>query len=226
MKLMSDGLKQEISQYYDLLAFSQFSGDLNQTSRDRLTRGKLISSNYNKVGDRQTGKTSIGLDTIINQQYERVFCVYLPVGQKASQILSVYLTLASRDCMFYTSVLMASASASPLQQFLSVYSGSAICEYFMYLKDLPCFIMFDDLSKHAIAYREIYLLLRRPPGREAYPGEIFYVHSKLLERSAKLLQVNGQGGGSLQGLYITSGFFQLWREQVVRSSCIRSVRSQ
>ena len=99
--------------------------------------------------------------------------------------------------MFYTTVLMASASSSPLQQYMSAYVGCAVCEFFMYLKDLPTFIMYDDLSKHAVSYREIYLLLRRPPGREAYPGEIFYVHSRLLERSAKLLQTGSNGGGSL-----------------------------
>lgn len=117
------------------------------------------------VGDRQTGKTSIGIDTIFNQRYERVFCVYLPIGQKASSILEVFLTLGDRDCMFYTTVLMASASSSPLQQYLSAYTGCAVAEFFMYLKDLPTFIMYDDLSKHAVSYREIYLLLRRPPGK-------------------------------------------------------------
>ena len=149
------------------------------------------------LGDRQTGKTSLGMDTIINQQYENVYCIYVPVGQKASSVLQIFQTLASRNCMAYSSILMASASLSPLQQFLSVYTGNAIAEFFMIQRDLPCFVVFDDLAKHAVSYREIYLLLRRPPGREAYPGEIFYVHSRLLERSAKLLHDGSLGGGSV-----------------------------
>jgi F-type H+-transporting ATPase subunit alpha len=147
------------------------------------------------VGDRQTGKTSIGLDTILNQKYEKVFCVYLPIGQKASSILEVFLALVRRDAIFYLSVLYASGSSSALAQFLCAYTGTALSEFFIYLRELPVFLMLDDLSKHAVAYREIYLLLRRPPGREAYPGEIFFVHSRLLERSAKLSAV--LGGGSL-----------------------------
>jgi len=147
------------------------------------------------VGDRQTGKTSIGLDTILNQKYEKVFCVYLPIGQKASTILEVFLALIRRDAIFYLSVLYASGSSSALGQFLCAYTGTALSEFFIYLRELPVFLMLDDLSKHAVAYREIYLLLRRPPGREAYPGEIFFVHSRLLERSAKLSAV--LGGGSL-----------------------------
>jgi F-type H+-transporting ATPase subunit alpha len=143
------------------------------------------------VGDRQTGKTSIGLDTILNQKYEKVFCVYLPIGQKASSILEVFLALVRRDAIFYLSVLYASGSSSALAQFLCAYTGTALSEFFMYLRELPVFLMLDDLSKHAVAYREIYLLLRRPPGREAYPGEIFFVHSRLLERSAKLSAVLG-----------------------------------
>jgi F-type H+-transporting ATPase subunit alpha len=147
------------------------------------------------VGDRQTGKTSIGLDTILNQKYEKVFCVYLPIGQKASSILEVFLALIRRDAVFYLGVLYASGSSSALGQFLCAYTGTALSEFFVYLRELPVFLMLDDLSKHAVAYREIYLLLRRPPGREAYPGEIFFVHSRLLERSAKLSAV--LGGGSL-----------------------------
>ena len=147
------------------------------------------------VGDRQTGKTSIGVDTIINQKYKRVFCIYLPIGQKASSILEVFLAFIRKDAIFYLSVLYASGSSSALDQFLCAYTGNALSEFFVYLGELPIFLMLDGLSKHAIAYREIYLLLRRPPGREAYPGEIFFVHSRLLERSAKLsLKL---GGGSL-----------------------------
>lgn len=147
------------------------------------------------VGDRQTGKTSIGVDTILNQKYEKVFCVYSPIGQKASSILEVFLALVRRDAVFYLSVLYASASSSAVCQFLCAYTGAALSEFFMYVRSLAVFLMLDDLSKHAVAYREIYLLLRRPPGREAYPGEIFFVHSRLLERSAKLN--DSLGGGSL-----------------------------
>lgn len=147
------------------------------------------------IGDRQTGKTSIGIDTIINQKYSKVLSLYVPIGQKATQILEVYLKLAQRDALSYSTLLNTSAASSPLLQYLSVYSGTAIAEYFMYIRELPVFIFYDDLSKHAQAYRELSLLLRRPPGREAYPGEIFFVHSRLLERSAKLS--SSLGGGSI-----------------------------
>jgi F-type H+-transporting ATPase subunit alpha len=138
------------------------------------------------VGDRQTGKTSLGVDTILNQKYKQVFCVYVPIGQKASAILEVFLALMRKDAIFYLSVIGASASSSAVHQFLCAYTASALSEYFVITGQLPSFLLFDDLSRHAMAYREIYLLLRRPPGREAYPGEIFFVHSRLLERSAKL----------------------------------------
>jgi F-type H+-transporting ATPase subunit alpha len=147
------------------------------------------------VGDRQTGKTSIGVDTILNQKYKKLFCVYLPIGQKASSILEVFLALIRKDAIFYLSVLYASASSSAVHQFLCAYTGSALSEFFVITGELPSVLIFDDLSRHAMAYREIYLLLRRPPGREAYPGEIFFVHSRLLERSAKLSY--NLGGGSL-----------------------------
>jgi F-type H+-transporting ATPase subunit alpha len=147
------------------------------------------------VGDRQTGKTSIGVDTILNQKYASLFCVYVPIGQKASSILEVFLALIRKDAIFYLSVVVASASSSAVHQFLCAYSGSALSEFFVCTGELASFIIFDDLSRHAMAYREIYLLLRRPPGREAYPGEIFFVHSRLLERSAKLSY--NLGGGSL-----------------------------
>ena len=147
------------------------------------------------VGDRKTGKTSIGVDTILNQKYEKVFCIYLPIGQKASSILEVFLALIRKDAIFYLSMVLASASSSAVHQFLCAYTGAALSEFFMALRELPCFLMLDGLSRHGIAYREIYLLLRRPPGREAYPGEIFFVHSRLLERSAKLSP--NLGGGSI-----------------------------
>jgi F-type H+-transporting ATPase subunit alpha len=145
------------------------------------------------VGDRQTGKTSIGVDTILNQKYEKVLCVYVPLGQKASSILEVFLALVRRDAVFYLSMLVASASSSAVCQFLCAYTGAALSEFFMLMGELPSFLMLDDLSRHAMAYREIYLLLRRPPGREAYPGEIFFVHSRLLERSAKIASCLGGG---------------------------------
>lgn len=146
------------------------------------------------IGDRQTGKTSIGLDTILNQKYEKVLCVYVPIGQKASSILEFYLGLVRRDAAFYLSLLVASAASSAVAQFLCSYTGATFAEFFMLVGELPSFVMYDDLSRHAVAYREIYLLLRRPPGREAYPGEIFFVHGRLLERSGKLN--NNLGGGS------------------------------
>ena len=148
------------------------------------------------VGDRQTGKTSIGVDTILNQKYEKVLCIYVPVGQKASAILEVFLALMKRDAVFYLSMVISSASSSAVSQFICSYTGSALSEFFMLVGELPLFIMLDDLSRHAVAYREIYLLLRRPPGREAYPGEIFFVHSRLLERSAKLSLILGGGSNT------------------------------
>ena len=148
------------------------------------------------VGDRQTGKTSIGVDTIINQKYEEVLSIYVPVGQKSSAILEVFLCLAKRDSLFYMSLVVASASKSSVCQYLCAYTGAALAEFYMLVNSIPLFVMFDDLSKHAVAYREIYLLLRRPPGREAYPGEIFFVHSKLLERSSKLSYILGGGSST------------------------------
>jgi len=147
------------------------------------------------IGDRQTGKTSIGIDTILNQKEDRVFSVYVGVGQKASSVLELFLALIGRDGTFYLSIVLASAAASSVCQYVSVYTGAAICSFFMCAAGIPCFLMLDDLSKHGICYREMYLLLRRPPGREAYPGEIFFVHSRVLERSAKLS--NSLGGGSI-----------------------------
>lgn len=145
------------------------------------------------LGDRYTGKTSIGLDMIVNQRLEKVLCIYATIGQKASAILEVFLCLLKRDAVRYIIQIVASGSSSSASQFLSPYTGTTISEYFMLLRQLPCSIVQDDLSRHAVAYREIYLLLRRPPGREAYPGEIFFVHSRLLERSA-LVSENLRGG--------------------------------
>lgn len=151
------------------------------------------------IGDRQTGKTAIALDTIINQKDKDVICVYVAIGQKASSVSQVINTLRDTGAMDYTIVVSATAGDSAPMQYIAPYTGCAMAEYFMYNgKDV--LIVYDDLSKHAIAYRTLSLLLRRPPGREAYPGDIFYLHSRLLERSAKLRNENG--GGSLTALPI------------------------
>ena len=121
--------------------------------------------------------------------------MYASIGQKASSILEIFLALLKRDAVKYLIQIVASGSSSSTSQFISPYTGTAVSEFFMLLRECPCLILQDDLSKHAVAYREIYLLLRRPPGREAYPGEIFFVHSRLLERSA--LVSEGLGGGSI-----------------------------
>jgi F-type H+-transporting ATPase subunit alpha len=147
------------------------------------------------LGDRQTGKTCLGLDAMLNQKSEKLFSVYAAIGQKSSSILEVFLALLRQDATDYVSFLAASASSSAVHQFLAASTASALSEFFMITASLASFLVFDDLSRHAYAYREISLLLRRPPGREAYPGEIFFVHSRLLERSAKLSYA--RGGGSL-----------------------------
>jgi F-type H+-transporting ATPase subunit alpha len=151
------------------------------------------------IGDRQTGKTAIALDTIINQKGANLFCVYVAVGQKASNVASIVSTLAKYGAMEYTTVVSATASEAASMQYIAPYTGTAIAEEFMYT-GRDALIVYDDLSKHAAAYRQISLLLRRPPGREAYPGDVFYLHSRLLERSAKLSAENK--GGSLTSLPI------------------------
>ena len=149
------------------------------------------------IGDRQTGKTAVALDTIINQRGKDVICVYVAIGQKASTVAQVQASLERFDAMSYTIIVTASASEPAAMQYLAPYSGCAIGEYFMDRgKAVLC--IYDDLSKHAAAYREISLLLRRPPGREAYPGDVFYLHSRLLERAAKYS--DARGGGSLTAL--------------------------
>jgi F-type H+-transporting ATPase subunit alpha len=151
------------------------------------------------IGDRQTGKTAVALDTIINQRGGDVICVYVAVGQKASTVAQVQTTLEKYDAMGYTIIVAASASEPAAMQYLAPYAGCAIGEYFMDRgKAVLC--IYDDLSKHAAAYREISLLLRRPPGREAYPGDVFYLHSRLLERASKYS--DERGGGSLTALPI------------------------
>ncbi len=146
------------------------------------------------IGDRQTGKTAIAVDSILNQRDTGVVCVYVAVGQKLSTVAQVVKTLEDHGALEHTIVVSASAAEPAPLQYLAPYSGCAIAEYFMY-NGGHSLVVYDDLSKHAAAYREISLLLRRPPGREAYPGDVFYLHSRLLERSAKLS--DAQGGGSL-----------------------------
>lgn len=144
------------------------------------------------IGDRQTGKTALAIDTIINQKGQDVICVYVAIGQKRSTVAQVVKTLVENGAMEYTIVVSASASDPAPMQYLAPYAGCAIGEYFRDTKR-HALCIYDDLSKHAAAYREISLLLRRPPGREAYPGDVFYLHSRLLERAAKLNDENGAG---------------------------------
>ncbi|MEY3284996.1 MAG: F0F1 ATP synthase subunit alpha [Acidobacteriota bacterium] len=149
------------------------------------------------IGDRQTGKTAVAIDAIINQRGKDVVCVYVAVGQKASTIAQVQATLEKNDAMSYTIIVAASASEPAAMQYIAPFAGCAIGEYFMD-RGKAVLVVYDDLSKHAASYREISLLLRRPPGREAYPGDVFYLHSRLLERAAKYS--DARGGGSLTAL--------------------------
>lgn len=151
------------------------------------------------IGDRQTGKTSIAIDAIINQKGTGVKCIYVAIGQKRSTVAQIYKKLQDLGCMEYTIIVAATASESAPLQYMAPYSGVSIGEYFMD-KGEHVLIIYDDLSKHAVAYREMSLLLRRPPGREAYPGDVFYLHSRLLERAAKLS--DELGGGSITALPI------------------------
>ena len=151
------------------------------------------------IGDRQTGKTAVAIDTIINQKDTGVICVYVAIGQKRSTIAQVVKTLEDYGAMDHTIVVAASASEPAPLQYIAPYAGCAMGEYFLY-NGRHALVIYDDLSKQAAAYREISLLLRRPPGREAYPGDVFYLHSRLLERAAKLSEA--RGGGSLTALPI------------------------
>ena len=151
------------------------------------------------IGDRQTGKTAIALDTMINQKGQDLICIYVAIGQRQGQVAQVVGILEKYGAMDYTIVVVAGASDPAPMQYIAPYAGCAMGEYFMD-KGKDALIIYDDLSKHAWAYRQISLLLRRPPGREAYPGDLFYLHSRLLERAAKLSQENG--GGSLTALPI------------------------
>ena len=152
------------------------------------------------IGDRQTGKTAIAIDTIINQRDNDVKCVYVAIGQKASDVAKTRETLKEHGAMDYTTIVSATASEPAPLRYLAPYAGCAMGEHFMYEYDQDVLVIYDDLSKHAEAYRAMSLLLRRPPGREAYPGDVFYLHSRLLERAAKLN--DEEGGGSLTGLPI------------------------
>lgn len=151
------------------------------------------------IGDRQTGKTAIAIDTIINQKGKDVICIYVAIGQKQSTVAHIYNTLTEMGAMDYTIIVSSTASETAPRQFLAPYAGCSMGEYFMH-KGRHVLIIYDDLSKHAAAYRAMALLLRRPPGREAYPGDVFYLHSRLLERAAKLS--NKLGGGSITALPI------------------------
>ncbi|MBB4637603.1 F0F1 ATP synthase subunit alpha [Longimicrobium terrae] len=157
------------------------------------------------IGDRGTGKTAIAIDTIINQKGQDVVCVYVAIGQKASTVAGVVSRLANAGALEYTIIVAATASDPAPMQYIAPYAGTALAEYFMYTKDengkgKATLCVYDDLSKQAVAYRQMSLVLRRPPGREAYPGDVFYLHSRLLERAAKLS--DEMGGGSLTALPI------------------------
>ena len=151
------------------------------------------------IGDRQTGKTSIAVDTILNQKDKRVICIYVAIGQKASTVSKLVRTLEKHGAMEYSIVVSSTASEAAPLQYIAPYAGTALAEYFMY-RGQDVLIVYDDLSKHAVAYRELSLLLERPPGREAYPGDVFYLHSRLLERSSRLS--DALGGGSITALPI------------------------
>ena len=151
------------------------------------------------IGDRQTGKTSIAVDTILNQKGKRVICIYVAIGQKASTVSKLVRTLEKHGAMEYSIVVSSTASEAAPLQYIAPYAGTALAEYFMY-RGQDVLIVYDDLSKHAVAYRELSLLLERPPGREAYPGDVFYLHSRLLERSSRLSEA--LGGGSITALPI------------------------
>jgi F-type H+-transporting ATPase subunit alpha len=144
------------------------------------------------IGDRQTGKTSVAIDTIINQKSESVVCVYVAIGQKAASVAAVVDSLQERGALDYTVIVAANADEPATLQYIAPYTGAAIAEYFMY-KGQATLVIYDDLSKQASAYRQMSLLLRRPPGREAFPGDVFYLHSRLLERAAKLSDALGAG---------------------------------
>ena len=152
------------------------------------------------IGDRQTGKTAVAVDTIINQKETGVICIYVAIGQKASTVANVVQKLQDSGALEYTIVVCATGSDPAPMTFMAPYTGVTMAEGFMYDDNADVLVVYDDLSKHAVAYRELSLLLRRPPGREAYPGDVFYVHSRLLERAVKLS--DAEGAGSITALPI------------------------
>jgi F-type H+-transporting ATPase subunit alpha len=156
------------------------------------------------IGDRQTGKTAVATDTILNQNGENVICVYVAIGQKASSVAQIVTTLQDRGAMKYTIVVAENADAPATLQYLAPYTGAALAEYFMYT-GRHTLVIYDDLSKQAQAYRQMSLLLKRPPGREAYPGDVFYLHSRLLERAAKLSNALGEGSMTALPVVETQG---------------------
>ncbi|MBU2575713.1 F0F1 ATP synthase subunit alpha [Patescibacteria group bacterium] len=156
------------------------------------------------IGDRQTGKTAVAIDTILNQKGQNMTCIYVAIGQKESKIAQIVARLEKAGAMEYTIIVSASASESAALNFLAPYAGCAMGEYFMD-QGKDALIIYDDLSKHAVAYRQISLLLKRPPGREAYPGDVFYLHSRLLERAAKLNEDNGKGSLTALPIIETQG---------------------
>nr|YP_009646393.1 CF1 alpha subunit of ATP synthase [Chloroparvula japonica]QBX98097.1 CF1 alpha subunit of ATP synthase [Chloroparvula japonica] len=156
------------------------------------------------IGDRQTGKTAIATDTILNQKGKDVICVYVAIGQKAATVAQIVNTLESRGAMDYTTIVAANADSPATLQYLAPYTGAALAEYFMY-NGKHTLVIYDDLSKQAQAYRQMSLLLRRPPGREAYPGDVFYLHSRLLERAAKLSTDLGEGSMTALPVIETQG---------------------
>ena len=152
------------------------------------------------IGDRQTGKTAIAIDAILNQKGKDVICIYVAIGQKASTVVNIHSILEKYGAMKYSIIVSSTASETSTVQYIAPYAGCAMAEYFMYEQHKDVLIVYDDLSKHAVAYRAVSLMLRRPPGREAFPGDVFYLHSRLLERAARLS--DERGGGSITALPI------------------------
>ena len=185
------------------------------------------------IGDRQTGKTSIAVDTILNQKGKNCICIYNAIGQKASTVAKLVRTLEENGAMEYTIVVCSTAADPASLQYISPYAATAMAEYFMY-NGKDCLIVYDDLSKHAVAYRAISLLLERPPGREAYPGDVFYLHSRLLERSSRLS--DELGGGSITALpiietqagdvsaYVPTNVISITVRFILRAICSSAVR--
>jgi len=175
------------------------------------------------IGDRQTGKTAIAIDTIINQKGQNVKCIYVAIGQKASTVASIVKTLEEYGAMSYTTVVASTASELAPLQYIAPYAGCAIGEEWME-QGQDVLVVYDDLSKHAAAYRTLSLLLKRPPGREAYPGDVFYLHSRLLERAARMS--DEYGGGSLTALHRQAMFLHIFRQTLFLSQMVRSIWKQ